>query len=621
MTLKSGIRSVGETRTGGACLIWAGLFLPVTLLAQSAATHGSFELSLQDYLSRVLERNESIQQRQLEVEVARRKYRGEYGAFEPELFGSFTRESNKRQNTVEQQQTTPTGSGVFNELNNIYQGGLQALVASGARVQLGYSLRDLKNNIQPLFSFPQTNDQFQSFFGLTVTQPLLKNAWDSANLAGIRLAALGSDMAFQDYRRQLMIIISTAEALYWNLYLAQEQVRFFQESVATADKILADNRARALSGKSSELEVLEAEAGLALRHSKLSEAEGKLYEAANRVISLYSETVLSTNRLVRAVDRPQITDRQLGYFDIWQSAYELNPDYLSQRQRLIQESVRVGYALNQILPELNLKGSYGLNGLGDTPGHSWDQLETGDFPSWSVGVELHIPLGGGIKNRNELAAARLRREEAVLALKEIETQIANSLDTALHKIRTAKESIQSYQKSIQFNTNLLESALARLDVGRLESRKVFEIEAELFEARNAEIESLVNYQRALLELELVEGSILKRRKVELSQKELRTKTAEFMSGKRANGSGYPRMAKALEAESGKAPTRPIAPPPIDSPPQQTITRPAAPLVEPRPVSPTSSKEQRLAELLRKYKADEIGSEEYHIERAKILAEP
>src|SRR5206468_3835220 len=103
----------------------------------------------------------------------------------------------------------------------------------------------------------------------------------------VRLAALGSDIAFQDYRRQMMIIVSTAEASYWSLYLAQEQVRFFQESVATAEKILNDNRARVQAGKSSELEVLEAQAGLALRRSKLSEAEEKLYEAINKVLTLY----------------------------------------------------------------------------------------------------------------------------------------------------------------------------------------------------------------------------------------------------------------------------------------------------------------------------------------------
>ena len=36
---------------------------------------------------------------------------------------------------------------------------------------------------------------------------------------------------------------------------------------------------------------------------------------------------------------------------------------------------------------------------------------------------------------------------------------------------------------------------------------------------------------------------------------------------------------------------------------------------------SADKQQRLAELLRKYKADEISPEEYHQQRAKVMSEP
>src|SRR5689334_20737807 len=280
------------SRRGTSLFVW--LFLvsaSVRTLGQSAARNGTIDLTLNDFLKAVLERNQTIQTRLLELEVNRRLYRAARGIFEPELVGSASREANKRENTVEQQRST--FSDVFDERNNIYQGGLETLVPTGARVRLGYTLRDLWNNLQTQDNFlfrGATNGEFQSFFGVTITQPLLKDAGYPATLASIRLAAIASDIAYQDYRRQTMLTISTAEASYWNLYMAQEQVRFFQESVSTAEKILNDGRARVQAGRGSELEVLEAESGLALRRSKLSEAEEKLYEAANRVLSLYSQT-------------------------------------------------------------------------------------------------------------------------------------------------------------------------------------------------------------------------------------------------------------------------------------------------------------------------------------------
>jgi hypothetical protein len=50
-----------------------------------------------------------------------------------------------------------------------------------------------------------------------------------------------------------------------------------------------------------------------------------------------------------------------------------------------------------------------------------------------------------------------------------------------------------------------------------------------------------------------------------------------------------------------------------SPALQALQAPAAPV--------SQDKQQRLAELLRKYKADQLTPEQYHAERAKILESP
>ena len=48
---------------------------------------------------------------------------------------------------------------------------------------------------------------------------------------------------------------------------------------------------------------------------------------------------------------------------------------------------------------------------------------------------------------------------------------------------------------------------------------------------------------------------------------------------------------------------------------------AFPPLQGPPPSISADKEQRLQELLQKYKADQITPEEYHQQRARILAEP
>jgi len=64
--------------------------------------------------------------------------------------------------------------------------------------------------------------------------------------------------------------------------------------------------------------------------------------------------------------------------------------------------------------------------------------------------------------------------------------------------------------------------------------------------------------------------------------------------------------------------------PTPKPPPKAVfapTTPALPSPEapPSPIAP--DKQQRLANLLRQYRADQITPEQYHTERAKIMAEP
>ncbi len=508
-----------------ACL----LFFSSSLPAQPAAeTSSRTELTLKDYLRSVLEHNESIQVKMLEVQVSQKKYQAERGIFEPEAVLGIERDRNKRQNNIEQQASQRVG--VFDEVNNIYNGGLEALVPSGGRLRLGYTLRDLRNNIDPAAGiFGSSGNrfftQYQTFFGLSLNQPLLKNAGFAATLANIRLAAIQSDVAFEEYRRQMMIVVSTAEATYWNLYMAQEQLLFFQDSVALAEIIRNDNRSRLQAGKGSELEVLEGESGLALRQSKQAEARQKYFDSLNRLTQLYSASAITTNQRVIAVNEPELTDAPLSMFDSYFNAFDLNPDYQSQRKKMLQENIRLAYAKNQRLPQLDLKASYGLNGLGLDPSDSWSDVQRRDFPSYVIGLEFRVPITGGIKGRNEVDAAKLRQQQALITLKEIEVQIANALDTAMRKVRSARDSVHNYETVIHFAKSLLDNRRAQFDAGRVESRKVFEADAELFESRNALLEAKIMFQRALLELELIEGSILKHRNLEMTRREVDFQTA------------------------------------------------------------------------------------------------
>lgn len=518
-------------------------------------------LSLRAFVQLVLQRNESLRARLLEYEISEKRTRGEQGIFEPELVLGYDRIDNERENTAEQRRSS--GVRVFTEENNVYNAGLEALVPSGAKVRLGYTLRDLRNNLQdPALGTIVTNGtrgEWQTFAGISLTQPVLKNAWLNATKASIRVAMLQSDVSFQEYRRQMMLVVSTAEAAYWNLYMAQEQVRFFHESVRLAEALVTDNQTRVDTGKGSELEVLEARAGLALRKSKLAEAEQKYFENVSQLRTLLAMSGEDATAILQAADEPGIAVTTPPFYQSGQMALEQNPDYLAQLKKMKQEDVRVAYAKNQRLPQLDLKASYGLNGLGPDASSSFEDVQEGGFPSWSLGAELRIPLGGGIKVRNDLASAKLRKQQALITLKDTETQILNAIQTALRKVSSAQESTSNYRNVVEYSTRLLETERARLDAGRTTSRRVLEVDAAVFESKNAVVEAQVQYERALLELELVQGSLLNSRNLDLSQKEVRDRTTALLRTHGISEEQYQRFAQELQQRYDKRPTPPAKP--------------------------------------------------------------
>ena len=537
------------------------LFLPAKAWAnfQSGSTNA---LALQEFVQLVLERNEAIQVRILELAITKKRLNAERGIFEPEVVASYDRVENKRQNTAEQRRST--GVLVFDEENNIYNGGLEALIPTGAKIRLGYTLRDLRNNLQDppvgtiLNATNPSGREYQTFAGISVTQPLLKNAWFPATMANIRLAAVASEIAFQEYRRQMMTIISTAEAAYWNLYMAQEQVRFLRDSVGLGASLVADNQEKMKAGRGSELEVLEAEAGLALRKSKLAEAEQKYFETTAQLLGFLSESA-SRDTWIFATEEPGASKEPTTLSESGMVAFEMNPDYLTQLKRVKQEDIRVRYAFNQRLPQLDFRGSFGLNGLGSSPNDSWEEAQTEDFPSFSAGVELRIPLSGGIKSRNEFQAAKLGKQQALVALNDLQTQILNAIENAIRKINSARSSIRNYETVVNFNRTLLESERARLEVGRVESRRVLEADAILFEARNSELEARVQAQRAQLELELLQGSVLKERNFDVSQRVIQRKLEDIFRKVGIAPEHYDDLLKDLELEYVKDTTLPEDP--------------------------------------------------------------
>ena len=162
-------------------LVSFGLMLRCAALADNPA---DVDLTRYQCLLRGMEYNENVQIKELEWRISQQKVKAEGGIFEPEFVGSYQHQRNYTQTTAEQEVSLQTS--ILDERNNLYNAGIDYLLPTGGKMHIGYSVQDLKNNLELQYGITR---QYQTFSGVSLSQPLLKGGGVAATGATIRLAA------------------------------------------------------------------------------------------------------------------------------------------------------------------------------------------------------------------------------------------------------------------------------------------------------------------------------------------------------------------------------------------------------------------------------------------------
>ncbi|MEX1346094.1 MAG: TolC family protein, partial [Desulfobacterales bacterium] len=156
-------------------------------------------LSLSELIHRVVAQNQQIQSQKAQWDIKQAEGKGTHAIFEPDFVTSAEYEDNSKKNTP-QESLNRLGEDVYTERNWDYNVGLEGLVPTGGKVNLGYELRQLSNSVTK--DLTDEDDEYEMYLGLSVRQPLLKNAGIETTKTAIRVAQKESQVSFQEYRRE-----------------------------------------------------------------------------------------------------------------------------------------------------------------------------------------------------------------------------------------------------------------------------------------------------------------------------------------------------------------------------------------------------------------------------------
>ncbi|MCW5547566.1 MAG: TolC family protein [Opitutaceae bacterium] len=476
--------------------------LPLLLVAALAAIGSASAapaapaLTLEECIARALDQNFTLRIQSFDAANARETLTASEAGFDPTL----TLRTSRSFSQADVAATTLTGT--RSELSDTRLGVSQRLT-TGATVSLSGSLnRNETNN-----TFSTLNPAYNADVSLSISQPLLRNAGPAANKAAINRAELGVTRAGHDFRAQVLTVVRNTEAAYYNLVFAREQLKVRRMSLALAERLFEENKTRKNTGVATDLDVLQAEVGVANARRSVLEAEKVVRDRQDDLLALIGrfefDTVLGEVSLPS--DRPAVPDFAASYG----LARENQPEYRSAQAAIGQLELDLITARNAHRPSLDLGGAVGHNTRDRSTGRALNRLPDGDGYNWQVDLSLSMPWGmRGDKARLRIAQNNLEREQA--RLQQIEQNLLAQVRAAVRAVETNLESADISAKATELSVRQYELEKARFDAGLSTSRLVLEAQDALERARVSELQALVNLRTAVADLRRLEGSSLAR---------------------------------------------------------------------------------------------------------------
>ncbi len=480
-----------------------------TSLAADAAPAPVFEpLSLSRAIELALAQNFSIKVEGYDAAIASARVTESLGKFDPVLSGSYST-SGSRNPLLSFDPTSGLRNTTYDQADS-YDAGVSGLLPWGMTYRLGASTTNARG------TFNNYADNFDSFAGASGTLPLLRDFGFGPTLASIRIARTNRDIGEWQFRQSVIDTITRVTFAYHDLNFAYAALRSAARSRDLASELLAENEKRFGVGSMSEYDVTAARARVAGREENVLSAERRLLDAENYLKQLISDErtpALLSRRLAIEPPAPApivIVDPVADF----RVALEKRPDYQQAQLATKLTGINARLQRNQLLPRVDLVGSYGYSGLDPDRSASRRQIQDKDYRAYSWGVVVSLPLTFTTE-RGRYRAARLQQQQASTRLEEIEQAIVVLVGNAAGQIETAQKRIQADREARELAQATLDAEVKRLRAGQSSTFFVAQQQELLSIAEVREAAAMSDYHKALAEYDRQLGLTLEKLNITL----------------------------------------------------------------------------------------------------------
>jgi outer membrane protein TolC len=365
---------------------------------------------------------------------------------------------------------------------------------------------------------------------------------------GVLLARINTDINLVDFELAVRNLVNDVENAYWELYFAY---RDLDAKIAARDRALETwrsinalfqtNRRGGEAEKESqareqyfflELEVQNALAGRPRDNVRTNTLRGSGgVQTSERRLRRLMGIPPTDGRLIRPAEEPSMAKVVFDWDELLVEALNRRTELRRQKWKVKSRELELAASRNFLLPRVDAVGRYRFRGFGEDllnsqrqPGrfdNAYQDLTTGDFQEWQIGLEVKMPVGfrqanAGVRN----AELQLSRERAIL--EEQEKQVVHGLTEAMAEVDRAYAVSQiSYNRRIAAKQHLDALDSVYEDADEVEKTRLLDLLLEaqrrLADADTSYYRGLIEYTMAIKNVHLQKGSLLDYNEIYLSE--------------------------------------------------------------------------------------------------------
>jgi outer membrane protein TolC len=468
------------------------------ILSQQEDTREQFFLSLEETINIALENNLDIRIEKYNPEIEQETIKEAESAFDSKVSAGSSQAFNESESPSSPTSTT----GIEGEIGKQF--------TTGASYQFGLEMGRS--------GFDELDDQYSVGLELKLTQPLLKNRGTDVNTIAISIARKNREISISELRATIIEIVSDIKNTYWKLIYVRGDLEAKRLSLQLAYDLVRINEAQVKVGTLAPIEVLQAQTTAATREVEIISAEQTVQDVEDELKRLLgiSEDAPMWEAAIIPTDTPLSTKQPVSLNESIQLALE-NIEGLKQLQKATEiQELSVKASQNQLLPNLNLQGSFSLTGQDDSFGGSFGNIPDFDTYSFGVGASFSYPLGNNAA-KSSLKKAELELDKTRLSIQNSEQQIITQVKQVVRGVETSYKLVEATKIARELAEQQLDAEQKKFNEGLSTNFQVLSYQDSLATAQSRETQALTSYNQALVGLDQVTGITLQRHNIEVSE--------------------------------------------------------------------------------------------------------